>query len=588
MIQGYYFGRPEPAEVYLNMLRHSALPDENYDERGYYNQIGRANPLSPTPLLEMAESNADDVPLAIMELRAGRVSFLSMSQGYRNIIGLVGFHDESHVAEGISERSNSQASRFMDLILAAARTGQEMSMDLVERGSTRLVRVRRIAKGPDDTYAFLLLMAQGLGEQQESSETIDQTLKSLLPAYDRIDLIDLETNTMTNVFHGTASHDMHFPERDPKNRVRIGEFAEFASAHVHPRDAERYLEFADLSTLRARMDARGRSFVTEAFRMRNPDGSYSWKTVFLGLAAISGRDTAIIGMRDVNASVINRVSGDMGITEHDLFQTLISALPFGVFWKDESRRFVGANQFFKDYFGFSDDRSFVGKTDEEMGWHIDPECFMRSEERVLADGAEVNDEHGSCIAGGRRRDIVVTKRRIVHGGETRGLVGYFVDAAARDAISRSFEDLSIVDIHTGLLNGKGLDESAAAYEDIYRRRGVDFALMELAVQGLEAIESTYGRELADRLIARVADTARQTIGVRGICARTFGGSFSLIWQLKRGEDPRNVLEQVKAAVEQITSVDGKRVNPTFSTGAATFSETEDLEGLRSLAQSRMG
>jgi GGDEF domain-containing protein len=112
--------------------------------------------------------------------------------------------------------------------------------------------------------------------------------------------------------------------------------------------------------------------------------------------------------------------------------------------------------------------------------------------------------------------------------------------------------------------------------------------MELVVQGLDAIESTYGRELADRLVARVADAARQTLGVRGICARTFGGSFSLVWQLKRGEDLRDVVERVKAAVEQITSVDGKRVNPTFSTGAAIFSETEDLEGLRSLAQSRMG
>ena len=222
-----------------------------------------------------------------------------------------------------------------------------------------------------------------------------------------------------------------------------------------------------------------------------------------------------------------------------------------------------------------------------MGWHIDPEQFMRDEELLLERGVEVNDKHGTCITGGRRRDIVATKRRIAHDGETRGLIGYFVDVTDRNAIDRSSGDLSTKGAQTGLLNAKGLGENAVAYENIYRRRGTDFAYMELDIRGLDAIKSTYGREFEDRLIDKVADIARQAVGVRGICARMLEGSFGLMWQLTPGEDPRSIAERVHHSVTQITNVDGKRVRPLFASGIATFAETEDYGTLRALAQARM-
>lgn len=52
---------------------------------------------------------------------------------------------------------------------------------------------------------------------------------------------------------------------------------------------------------------------------------------------------------------------------------IINATSTCVFWKDLNRRFLGVNQAFLNYYGFPSVDVLLGKTDEEMGWHSDPD-----------------------------------------------------------------------------------------------------------------------------------------------------------------------------------------------------------------------
>ena len=97
-----------------------------------------------------------------------------------------------------------------------------------------------------------------------------------------------------------------------------------------------------------------------------------------------------------------------------------------IFWKDTDRRFVGVNRAFLEFYGFPSDEVLIGKTDEEMGWHQEPEPFRRDEERVLQ-GESTLLVHGKCRIRGEERDILATKAPIYDGDAIIGLVGSFID-----------------------------------------------------------------------------------------------------------------------------------------------------------------
>lgn len=111
-----------------------------------------------------------------------------------------------------------------------------------------------------------------------------------------------------------------------------------------------------------------------------------------------------------------------------------------IFWKDSQRRFVGVNKAFLKFYGFSSENVLIGKTDEEMGWHENPEPFRRDELRVLA-GESTLLVHGKCMIHGENRDILATKAPVYDGGKIIGLVGSFIDVTGEYQQRRQIETL---------------------------------------------------------------------------------------------------------------------------------------------------
>ena len=68
----------------------------------------------------------------------------------------------------------------------------------------------------------------------------------------------------------------------------------------------------------------------------------------------------------------------------ELFDSIINTSQDCVFWKDKDRRFLGVNQAFLDYYGFESEDVLIGKNDEDMGWHTDPEPYKKDELLVLS------------------------------------------------------------------------------------------------------------------------------------------------------------------------------------------------------------
>src|SRR5574344_1586989 len=110
-----------------------------------------------------------------------------------------------------------------------------------------------------------------------------------------------------------------------------------------------------------------------------------------------------------------------------LFREIIDNTPTPLFWKDSERRFLGVNKAFLDYYDFPDESVLIGKNDEDMGWHADPDPYKNDELQVLQTGKSTYRVPGECLSHGENRNIVASKSPLYVDGKITGLVGSFED-----------------------------------------------------------------------------------------------------------------------------------------------------------------
>jgi len=111
----------------------------------------------------------------------------------------------------------------------------------------------------------------------------------------------------------------------------------------------------------------------------------------------------------------------------NLLENILATTQTAIFWKDGDRRFLGANKAFLDYYDFPSIDVILGKNDEEVGWHSDPDPYKNDELQVIHQGISTYRVHGQCLSHGENRDIVASKSPMYENGKIVGLVGSFED-----------------------------------------------------------------------------------------------------------------------------------------------------------------
>ena len=235
----------------------------------------------------------------------------------------------------------------------------------------------------------------------------------------------------------------------------------------------------------------------------------------------------------------------------DIFDSIINTSQDCVFWKDKDRRFLGVNQAFLDYYGFESADVLIGKNDEDMGWHTDPEPYKQDELDVLA-GKSTYKVQGKCIIRGEERDIIASKRPLSIGNEIIGLVGSFVDIT--DVVRRrnkndgsqvlyTIEDLrkykffdkiideislaEILDPLTGLLSRAYVIRFVQSL--IAENTPFTFTIIDL--DNFKFINDTYGHTAGDKVLTSITKGLAEFTDGFGLAGR-FGGDEILFIDLK--------------------------------------------------------
>lgn len=218
-----------------------------------------------------------------------------------------------------------------------------------------------------------------------------------------------------------------------------------------------------------------------------------------------------------------------------LFETLLGFDDLKLFQKDKDRRFLGCNQAFLDYYDFTLD-DILGKTDEEVGQHVDPNQFVDNEIDVITKGIPVTNQQGKCISKGQLRDIVASKYPIIVNGEIIGLMGCFFDVS--DVLD--LETVSYTDDLTGLGNRRMFEEIVNEYKNIYKEQNLDFVLYFIE---LEQYDDDTLKNVANKLLKIVNNDGtiyRQDINRFCILQNSKGNPTNLKYKISESLSDVNI------------------------------------------------
>ena len=178
-------------------------------------------------------------------------------------------------------------------------------------------------------------------------------------------------------------------------------------------------------------------------RLKTAASGYVWVACRGSLRQTGGGALLFVQYSDITEHETRRISAEEEKRRSEsLLDKILSTTQTAIFWKNADRRFLGVNRAFLDYYGFPDESVLLGKNDEEMGWHSDPDPYRNDEYRVLATGESTCRVHGKCLVRGENRDIVASKSPLYIDGKIAGLVGSFEDVTREYRQSEQIAELN--------------------------------------------------------------------------------------------------------------------------------------------------
>lgn len=272
----------------------------------------------------------------------------------------------------------------------------------------------------------------------------------------------------------------------------------------------------------------------------------------------------------------------------ELFDSIINTSQDCVFWKDSERRFLGVNQAFLDFYGFESADVLIGKTDEDMGWHSDPEPFKQDEMRVLA-GRSTYKVQGKCMIRGEERDIIASKRPLYEGDRIVGLVGSFVDITEvlrrRNGLDsaqvvytidnlrrfgyfdRIIDEISMDEILDPLTGVLSRSYSMKFVNNLISEQ-IPFTFTMIDLDNFKYVNDSFGHSAGDHVLKYVSRKIAEAAGDHGLVGR-FGGDELLLVDLNNIEH-----DQKEAFFEKLYTESGAlRTKMDFDTGSSFITAT---------------
>lgn len=540
LIQGYYFARPCLKEDLFNL----DLTWEKAQDRSYMEKVGMVNLLSPDPLHGGTHGAS---AMALFEGNETGFKCLGRNETFNEFLRNIGM-EPNRPDEVFARIGKKFFHQIQDAAVRSFDRKKAVSLDLVLNGDYTTMSITGVSRNRYDGTYVIFIKALDLSKIGGfvNTDLRENVLRSLYSMFERIDLLSPDTDSVQTIYRNTAMY-QGFTDGSSIHQA----VTEFASNNVYPQDQARFVEFFDMAKAGQEIHESGERYRSNLFRVIDQNGNYRVQLCLMIDAKVDGKDRIVVCAGDADPLLIRAGTSlfeqiadqngtpdlqtemarhERGHVNNPIMRSLLDMADIGIFWKDKQRRFVGANRYFREYYGFSSDADFIGKTDEEMGWHVNPDPFRNDEYRVIQYGENVRGAEGTCISHGQNRFIRAWKAPVIRDGETIGLVGYFMDVT-HDSRNESEWLRSIeTDSLTGLLDVHGMRHVFSQYQESFDVRGINFALIYVDIQNFEEFNREYGYSKANEILKLAAERIQEAAGTASSIGRLDADQFLLLHQ----------------------------------------------------------
>ncbi len=572
-IQGFYYAKPMSYDEQMENLKEKGFEFESKETASVYEKTG---------LVNLATSRSR----ALFFYKNGNFKLIFSNGQYIKALEKAGVTGNDLLEQNMNNRNSVISQKFRELAEKAIKSkGNEVMTFAVND-----VFFHCYFKDVADSRSGSMILAsidRTAFEKQELSREMDDVFRNLGSMYDSIYVIDLEKDTRTVISTNLLNEKVGDVVKGLKDF-----YSSYHTRDVYPEDFARWRDFFDNEDTSRVFNTEGRGIFADALRIKHHDGNYSW--IDFTVIRVPGSDgkrflvcvrPSVLEFR-TDLAVSDNITADDTALELGLLRSLLKGSNIRFFWKDKKRRFLGASDEFLRYFGFSSPENIIGKTDEEMEWHLRDEHFRDDEDRVVNRGDIIRNALGKVLIDGVPHSISATKFPVYINGKIVGLMGYFLDIDLDIESESSLFQGTLIDPLTGLMNVYGQMGALIELYDNYLSHAQDFAYISIEITSYKELISDFGSEVAEDLVRLISTKILNSFGPNVVISRIYGGNFGICIKNATWEKADMNAEKCAHIIRGIKEIDNRQCNLHVIYGIAMGSECNSIQEVTETARRR--
>lgn len=584
-IQGYFYGKPMSIEEFEEKLGEGVYTAERPLEKVVMDRIGLVNVLT-------------DKPVGLFLNRKDRFVLLLKNDALKQVGDAV-YGGGNIYFEGNEVLHSNPLYPWMQALIEGSRaSGQEQSVVAMRNGFMLKNSIHTLAGNDTLSGGTVSIINMSVKNENGPIKTLDTLYRNMMRIFDALYYYQGDKNTV-DVILSTV------PAMKPGSVLTGAQWLQLSESYVHPDDRKQFMQFIQPENIQKVAADSIHRLSSAHFRIKDSHGRYRWKEVIamvMGQAEenhilLGAKETALTPLAPKERAEFLRLyaSSLPGArnkeTKEEKEWNFVHALQkkseFKFFWKDRNRRFLGASDAFLRYYGFSDETVILGKTDEDMGWHLGDSTYKAEEEKVLQKGQISYNARGKCIAKGKLHSIRATKVPVYDGNEIIGLLGWFVDLDSEAETKERDSAYRLTDDESGVLSYRGIVIEEEHYADAFQNAGMMYECILLDIPAIEDFGKSYGMDGRKKLVRRIAEEIRNCFGTRAVIGRMGVNRFIILQNREEEGMIEKELDALSGKLQAIHSVDGCPCTLFLRTARVDCTESGDVDEMKTLLLRRL-
>lgn len=578
-IQGWFYGKPMTSEDFEKKLMEGTYVPEGPLESVVMNRVGLVNVLT-------------DKPVGLFLNRKDRFVLLLKNEALKQVADAV-YGGGNIYFEGNEVPHGHPIYPWIQALIEGSRaSGQEQSVVAMRNGFMLKNTMHTLAGNESLCGGTVSIINMSVKDEHGPVQTLDMLYRNMMRVFDALYFYQGDKKTVDVILSS-------IPGMKPGSVLTPAQWRHLAD-YVHPDDRKKFLQFIQPENVQKIAAGSIHRLSASHFRIRDSHGRYRWKEVIAMVMGkeeenhifLGAKDTALTLLPEAERAEFLRLyaaslpGGCKKETKEERDRNFARALrrksDFKFFWKDKNRRFLGASDAFLRYYGFASEGDILGKTDEDMGWHLGDSTYKEEEEKVLQKGQVSYNAQGKCIARGKLHAIRATKVPVYEGNEIIGLLGWFVDLNDETAMKEKDSLRSFTNEESGVLSYRGIVIEAEHYADAFQSTGMKYEGILLDIPAIEDFGKAYGKDSRRELVRRIVKEIRASFGVRTVIGRMSVNRFLILQNMEEEGITEKELGILSRKIHEIRSIGGYPCTLFLHSARVDCTETEDIDKMKTL------